>query len=68
MPVMTSHHDPRSGDTLYRLTGINRSEPVRSLFEVPSDYRIVDKRAPKSPAKPEQPKIAKPAQQPEDKL
>ena len=68
VPVMTSHHDPRSGDTIYRLTGINRSEPARSLFEVPADYRIVDKRAPKSPAKPEQPKIAKPAQQPEDKL
>jgi hypothetical protein len=68
VPVMTSHHDPRSGDTIYRLTRINRSEPVRSLFEVPSDYRIVDKRTPKSPAKPEQPKIAKPAQQPEDKL
>ena len=32
--------DPRSGDSSYRLTNINRSEPSASLFEVPADYRI----------------------------
>ncbi len=38
--VMTRRSDPRSGETTYRLTNINRSEPARSLFEVPSDYAL----------------------------
>ena len=40
MDVMTRHDDPRTGETTYRLTNINRSEPAKSLFEVPSDYTI----------------------------
>ncbi len=38
--VMTRHSDPRSGENIYRLTNINRSEPARSLFEAPSDFRL----------------------------
>ncbi len=38
--VMTRHSDPRSGETTYKLTNINRAEPAKSLFEVPSDYTI----------------------------
>ena len=38
--VMTRHRDPRFGETTYRLTNINRSEPARTLFEVPPDYTI----------------------------
>jgi len=38
--VMTKHSDPRFGETVYRLTNINREEPVSSLFEVPSDYTV----------------------------
>ncbi|MEW6209726.1 MAG: hypothetical protein AB1631_15260 [Acidobacteriota bacterium] len=38
--VMTRRSDPRAGETTYRLTNINRSEPTRSLFEVPSDYTL----------------------------
>lgn len=38
--VMTRHSDPRFGETNYRLTNINRSEPARTLFEVPSDYTL----------------------------
>jgi hypothetical protein len=38
--VMTRHSDPRSGETTYKLTNINRSEPAKSLFEVPADYTI----------------------------
>ena len=38
--VMTRHSDPRFGETTFRLTNINRSEPARSLFEVPSDYTV----------------------------
>jgi hypothetical protein len=38
--VMTRHSDPRSGETTYKLTNINRLEPARSLFEVPPDYTV----------------------------
>lgn len=38
--VMSKHSDPRIGETVYRLTGINRSEQPRSLFEVPADYKV----------------------------
>lgn len=38
--VMTRHSDPRLGETIYKLTNINRSEPAKSLFEVPSDYTV----------------------------
>jgi hypothetical protein len=38
--VMTRHSDPRFGETTYKLTNINRSEPAKTLFEVPSDYTI----------------------------
>lgn len=40
--VMARQSDPRSGEITYKLTNINRSEPARSLFEVPSDYTIKD--------------------------
>ncbi len=38
--VMTRHSDPRSGETVYRLTDINRTEPDHSLFVVPGDYEV----------------------------
>ncbi|MEK6409427.1 MAG: hypothetical protein AABN34_21090 [Acidobacteriota bacterium] len=38
--IMSKNSDPRMGETTYRLTSINRSEPAHSLFEVPSDYTI----------------------------
>ena len=40
--VMSRHSDPRSGEHIYRLTNIDRSEPAKSLFEVPADYTIAD--------------------------
>ena len=40
--VMSKHTDPRFGESTYRLTNINRTEPARSLFEVPSDYTVKD--------------------------
>lgn len=40
--VMTKHSDPRSGETIYRLTNIVQTEPARSLFEVPGDYTVKD--------------------------
>jgi hypothetical protein len=38
--VMTRHNDPQTGEMTYKLTNINRTEPAKSLFEVPSDYTI----------------------------
>jgi hypothetical protein len=38
--VMTRHNDPRFGETVYRLTNINRSEPSKTLFEVPADFTL----------------------------
>jgi len=37
---MTKHSDPRFGETTYRLTNINRSEPARELFELPAGYTV----------------------------
>jgi hypothetical protein len=42
LTVMSRNSDPRFGETTYRLTGIVRSEPPRSLFEVPPDYKVVE--------------------------
>ena len=39
--VYSRQYDPRFGEQIYRLTNINRSEPDRSLFTVPADYKIV---------------------------
>jgi TonB family protein len=38
--IMTRHNDPRTGEATYRLTNIDRSEPAKSLFEVPADFKI----------------------------
>jgi hypothetical protein len=40
--VMTHHSDPRSGESSYRLTNIQRVEPDPSLFVVPADYTVRD--------------------------
>jgi hypothetical protein len=54
--VMTRHRDPRSGETTYRLTNLSRSEPDRSLFEVPADYTVRENKMPPKgkPTKPEE--------------
>ena len=38
--VMTRHADPRSGESVYRLTNIQRGEQPHTLFEVPADYQM----------------------------
>ena len=48
--VMTKHSDPRFGETTYRLTNINRSEPAPELFEVPADYTVQGPWAPSGPS------------------
>lgn len=40
--VMTRRSDPRFGETVYRLTNIQRTEQPASLFELPSDYTVND--------------------------
>jgi hypothetical protein len=40
MVVMSKRSDPRVGDTTYRLTNINRTEPAATLFQVPADYTL----------------------------
>jgi len=47
--VLTKQSDPRVGETIYRLTNINRSEPNRALFETPAGYTLKDALTP--PAK-----------------
>jgi hypothetical protein len=47
--VITKHSDPRLGETIYRLTNINRGEQDASLFRVPSDYRIEEAPMPPMP-------------------
>jgi hypothetical protein len=44
MIVLMKHNDPRFGETLFRLTNINRSEPAAELFQLPPGYRVVDDR------------------------
>jgi len=38
--VMSKSNDPRMGETTYKLTNIQRSEPSAALFQVPADYTI----------------------------
>jgi hypothetical protein len=38
--VMTKHSDPRVGETTYRLVHLTRTEPDKSLFELPAGYTV----------------------------
>jgi hypothetical protein len=40
--VMSKSNDPRMGETSYKLTNIQRSEPAASLFQPPDDYTVRD--------------------------
>jgi hypothetical protein len=39
--VLSTHSDPRIGETKYMLTNLQRGEPHASLFQAPSDYTTV---------------------------
>jgi hypothetical protein len=47
-----SHSDPRIGQITTRLTTIQQAHPPSNLFQVPSNYRIVDS-VPSAPAAPQ---------------
>ena len=38
--VMSTHRDPRFGETVFRLTNVSLGEPDASLFTVPADYTV----------------------------
>lgn len=40
--VLSKTSDPRIGETTYKLTNIQRSEPPADLFQVPADYTVKD--------------------------
>jgi len=40
--VMNKRTDPRTGTTTYKLMNISRSEPSPALFQVPSDYAVIE--------------------------
>ena len=42
--LMTRHNDPRSGESLYRLRNVLRGEPDPSLFTLPADYTVQERR------------------------
>lgn len=42
--VKSVHTDPRSGEQTFRLTSISRAEPPSTLFQVPADYQITDRK------------------------
>lgn len=44
--VLSKHKDPRFGETIYRLTNINRAEQPKSLFELSADYKVIEGRSP----------------------
>jgi hypothetical protein len=43
--VMSKSNDPRMGETTYKLTNIQRSEPPPTLFQAPDDYTVKDQSA-----------------------
>jgi hypothetical protein len=45
--ILSKHRDPRYGETIYRLTNINRNEPSASLFQPPADYTQREEQGPK---------------------
>jgi hypothetical protein len=52
--LMTRRVDPRFGETVYRLTNIDRSEPSADLFKVPAGFKIDDvQRGVPRPVRPE---------------
>lgn len=40
--IKTIHTDPRMGQTVFSLVNVSRSNPDASLFQIPSDYQVVE--------------------------
>ena len=41
LPLLETHNDPMMGTMTIKLVNINRGEPDASLFQVPSDYKLI---------------------------
>jgi hypothetical protein len=46
MVVLSKTDDPRSGESIMKLTNISRNEPDPSLFQAPPDYQVVEESGP----------------------
>lgn len=40
--VLSKRTDPRTGETVTRLSNVSRSEPPHTLFEVPADFKVTE--------------------------
>jgi hypothetical protein len=40
--VLYRHSDPRMGETVRKLMNVSRSEPSRTMFEAPADYKMTE--------------------------
>jgi hypothetical protein len=40
--VMSRRSDPRTGETVYKLTNIRRTEPGQQMFQPPVDYTVAE--------------------------
>jgi len=47
MPVLTKRSDPRSGETVTRLVHVTRSEPLPALLQLPPDFKLTERPAPR---------------------
>jgi hypothetical protein len=43
MVIMSKHSDPRSGESNFKLTNIQRAEPDAALFQVPAGYKVTER-------------------------
>jgi hypothetical protein len=41
--VLFKHSDPRMGEMVRKLANVSRSEPSRTLFEAPADYKVTER-------------------------
>ena len=46
MAVYRKTSDPRSGDSIMRLSNMSRNDPDPQLFQPPADYQVVDEAGP----------------------
>jgi len=47
--VMSKRTDPRTGESSFRMSNLSRAEPSAALFQVPSDYKVLDAPRPQRP-------------------
>ena len=60
MVVESRRTDPRNGEVLYQLVNVIRVEPAADLFQVPSDYTVVERARPSFRPPPRQNEIPSP--------